>query len=292
MNRRLASWFNERGRLSSDAGHKLRAERYYQLASTLDPSWSVPWYNRGLLTKYAGRWEDSLRFNRRALELDTADKAAWWNLGIAATALRNWGEARRAWIHCGVALNEGSDEVSISPVTGCVRLNPQESGEVVWGRRLDPARFLILNVPLPESQHRFRDIVLNDGAANGTRESNNVEVPVFDELALWQPSGYSTFRVSINVPDERAEQKLAEFCEAGDIGVEDWSSIRFICAACSRGTPGPHTCKAAEPEQTRKTFAFAAGSSAEVSDMLRRWTAVAEGAEFGEVETVLAAASN
>jgi hypothetical protein len=49
------------------------------------------------------------------------------------------------------------------PVTACVRLNPQSSGEVVCGERLDPARLLILSVPLPESRHRFYDIVLNDG---------------------------------------------------------------------------------------------------------------------------------
>jgi tetratricopeptide (TPR) repeat protein len=292
MRRKLAEWFNERGRLSDDAGQKRRSKHFYKLASILDPGWSVPWYNLGLLTKYAGFWEDSIRFNRRALELNPADEAAWWNLGIAATALRYWDEARRAWRNCGIELNEGSGEVLMPPVTACVRLNPQGSGEVVWGQRLDPARLLVLNIPLPDSKHRFHDIVLNDGASNGTRVTNGVEVPVFDELAIWQPSRWSTFRASVRIPDESAEEKLTEFCEASKIGIEDWSSIRIICAECSRGNPGPHDCKAVEPEGARKTFGFAAQSSAEVFDMLREWKAVVEGAEFRDVETVFAANPN
>jgi hypothetical protein len=83
-------------------------------------------------------------------------------LGIAATALHDWPEAA---------------------ATACVRLNPQSSGEVVWGERLDPARLVILNVPLPESRHRFRDIILNDGAENGTRAVGGIQVPVFAEFA-------------------------------------------------------------------------------------------------------------
>jgi len=85
-------------------------------------------------------------------------------------------------------------------VTACVRLNPRSSGEVVWGERLDPARLLILNVPLPESRHRFRDIVLNDGAENGTRVVDGDQVPVFDELGVWRASEYSTLRVRLLVP--------------------------------------------------------------------------------------------
>jgi len=55
---------------------------------------------------------------------------------------------------------------------------------------------VILNVPLPEFRHRFRDIVLNDGAENGTCVVGGVQVPVFDELGVWRASEYSTLRVS------------------------------------------------------------------------------------------------
>jgi len=181
-----------------------------------------------------------MRFNQRALELDPSDEAAWWNLGIAATALGNWSEARRAWKGCGIELEDGVGEVRMLSVRACVRLDPSGSGEVVWGQRLDPARIAILSVPLPESGHRFNDIVLNDGAANGTRvESNGNEVPVFDELSIWKASNYSTFRVKLEMPDDSAKEKLVELCVAHELGVEDWTTIRILCAKCSRGNPGP-----------------------------------------------------
>jgi len=76
--------------------------------------------------------EESLRYNKRATQLNPENEAAWWNLGIAATALRDWAEARRAWEAYGVKLLSGSGEVTIKPVVGCVRLNPNHEGEVVW----------------------------------------------------------------------------------------------------------------------------------------------------------------
>ena len=100
-----------------------------------------------------------MRSNQRVLELDPSDEAAWWNLGIAATALRDWSEAGRAWKGCGIKCEARDGEVRAPIVTACVRLDPAGLGEVVWGQRLDPARMVILNVPLLESGHRFHDII-------------------------------------------------------------------------------------------------------------------------------------
>src|SRR5690242_11621848 len=97
MRRTLANWLNERGRKLSDDGNKDWARRFYRFATYADPGWSVPWYNRGLQAKYQGEWQESLRCNQKAVQLDSTDQDAWWNLGIAATALRDWGEAARAW---------------------------------------------------------------------------------------------------------------------------------------------------------------------------------------------------
>lgn len=161
-----------------------------------------------------GRWQESLGCNQKAVALNPDNEAAWWNLGIAATALRDWPEARRAGKKYGVQLDEGNDEVTMPVVTGCVRLNPAAEGEVVWGERIDPARFLILNVPLPESDHRYRDIVLNDGAPSGTGEKNGERVDVFNELEVWEVSEYKTFEVDLEVPSEAAERQLTEICES------------------------------------------------------------------------------
>lgn len=290
MRRVLAELLNALGSTSINRGKPSLGELLYKLASRVDPRWSVPWYNLGLHTKYAGRWEESLRFNQRALELNPSDEAAWWNLGIASTALKNWPEARRAWEACGIKLDDRADEIRMPPVTACVRLNPKDDGEVVWGQRLDPARIAILNVPLPQSGHRFNDIVLNDGAANGTRvDSNGKEVPVFDELMIWSVSNYSTFRVRLHVPDEDAQKELVALCEAHELGVEDWSTIRFLCSECSRGNPGPHKCEARPLEDGSRRFGFAARNRQELLAVLQEWSAANGSSDPDEIEIVLPA---
>lgn len=283
----IANWFNERGIRAHD---KVRAIRFYQLASCVEPRWSVPWYNLGFQAKYSGRWRDSLRFNRRAVELNANDEGALWNMGIAATALRDWDEARRAWKGFGIDLVEGDGEVSIPPVTACVRLDPNHAGEVVWGKRLDPARILVLNIPLPASGRRYRDVILNDGAPNGTRDRNGTQVPVFDELEVWQPSCYSTFQATLNIPSPEAEEKLGDVCEARGVGLEDWSTIRMLCAECSLGNPQPHECKAtAAPEDGTKRFGFAAKSRDELESLLINWASNVPSADYLDVELKLQA---
>jgi hypothetical protein len=292
MRHALSAWLDSCGSIFIDSGKSSLGERFYKLATTVEPRWSVPWYNLGLHTKNTGRWNESMRFNQRALELNPSDEAAWWNLGIAATALQNWPEARRAWKGCGIKLEEGTGEVFMPATTACVRLDPSGLGEVVWGRRLDPARMAILNVPLPESGHRFNDIVLNDGAANGTRvDSKGIEVPVFDELSMWKVSEYSTFRVRLRVPDEDAGgENLAELCDTNRIGVEDWSTVRILCAKCSRGNPGPHACEAKPLEDGYKRFGFGAKKQGDLSNVLHQWASSNPGADFDTPEIVLASA--
>jgi hypothetical protein len=291
MRRTIAHWLNERGSIADDTGNKDRGRRLQRLASLVDPNWSVPWYNLGLSSKYAGMWEESLRFNQRASALNPKDEAAWWNLGIAATALRNWPEARRAWRGFGIDIPDSAGEVEMPVVTACVRLDPNRSGEVVWGDRIDPARIILLNVPLPESGHRFHDIVLHDGAANGSRTRDGADYPVFDELGVWQPSNYSTFEVSLNVPNEAAEDRLIEFCRGRRIGIEDWSTIRIICAECSRGNPAPHNCTK-QAETTGRPYALAAKSEDDLRMLLTEWVAATPGAECGAVDLVLPGSSS
>lgn len=293
MRRALAEWLNEVGMGRIDRGDVRLGERLYRLASVVDSRWSVPWYNLGLQAKYNGRWQESLTLNARAAELDPKDEAAWWNLGIAATALQNWAEARRAWNSCGVELEDGTGEISMAPVRACVRLNPSDKGEVVWGLRLDPARIVILSMPLPESGHRFHDIVLNDGAENGTRiDTHGNEVPVFDELAIWRVSKYSTFSVQLQMSDyDAALTDLVRLSDSHQLGLEDWSTIIFLCKTCSEGNPGRHDCNASPPEGDFRRFGFGARKREDVVKVLSEWSACNAGAEFGEVQLLLPASS-
>ncbi|MBL8999494.1 MAG: tetratricopeptide repeat protein, partial [Gemmatimonadetes bacterium] len=140
----------EAERLTDDAstlqecGDALGAERAYLAALSADPEWSATHYNLGLLCKYQLRWEESFAHNARAVELAPDDEAANWNLGIAATALQRWAEARRAWTACGIDGPPGEGPPEFAWGHTPVRLDPATAGEVVWGKRLDPARARIV----------------------------------------------------------------------------------------------------------------------------------------------------
>jgi hypothetical protein len=68
-------------------------------------------------------------------------------------------------------------------------------------------------------------------------------VPVFDELQIWRASSYSTYEVKLRSEDPKFEEAFGELGLERELGVEDWSTIGWTCAECSRGNPGPHQCK-------------------------------------------------
>ena len=254
----------------NDAGDALGAERLYRAAAAADPQWAVPFYNLGLLCKYQGRWPESLTFNQRAAALAPDDEASWWNLGIAATALGDWSEARRAWTACDITPPPGDGPPRFDWGHTPVRLDPLGHAEVVWAQRLDPARARIISIPLPWSRHNFGDIVLNDGAPEGHRISNGVEYPVFNVLALLEPSKHQKFVVELETADPASVEALEDI--AYDLGgaVEDWGvSTNILCAQCSRGTPHEHSNAPAAPAHPH--CGLAALDRGQAQAILGRW---------------------
>lgn len=254
------------------------------------PSWlggrdndaeAIEAYDLGLAAKYDGDWRESLAQNQRADRLRPGDEATLWNLGIAATALGEWEEARRAWRAYGIEVNEGPGEVLAACGRACVRLNPSGSAEVVWGDRIDPARIRILNVPLTTSDRRYGDVLINDGAPGGTRMSAGQEYPVFDELGMWKSSAYSTYEVEMTMPSELAMERLEGKCRESDMWVEDWGTVRTLCAACSRGNPGEHDCTSMPTGKSK--FGFAAKSEEGLHRLLKEWADTEGGVEVGSV---------
>jgi hypothetical protein len=241
-----------------------------------DEQRAIEAYNLGLKAKYAGDWRESLAQNQRADKLRPGDEATIWNLGIAATALAEWDEARRAWKSYGIEVNGGPGEVLWSEMKACVRANPSGAADVVWGMRIDPARIRVENVPLPASERRYGDILINDGAEEGTRISNGREFSVFDELGVWKVSPYSTFEAELLMPNEGALESLGKKCRASGLWVEDWGTVRILCEACSRGTPGEHVCTNEPTRQGR--YGFAAKSENSLRTLLREWSEVHDGA--------------
>lgn len=283
--RARANSANEKGMALADEGKLEAAIREYQRAMSIDPKWAVPFYNLGLLYKYENAWRESLENNLRATELDASDQASWWNLGIAATALGRWDVARHAWRGAGLKkVPGGQGPVDLPCGRSPIRLNPDDDAEVVWSDRLDPARARLLSIPLAD--YCFGDVVLNDGAAVGYRMLDERKVPVFNCLALLEPSALSTWCVEIEPGKSRDLDALAKLADEHDLAAEDWStSLHMLCKACSEGEPHEQHDHEREGEvEGPHRVAIAAPDEAEVVALLEHWRAGARDVEIGDIE--------
>lgn len=260
------------------------AVKLYREIIRLDPDWSTPYYNLGLIHKYRCEWPESFEYNRKAAELDPTDEASHWNLGIAATALKNWAAARQAWNFFGMDLPVNDEEPEMNMARSPIRLNPDEGGEVVWCLRVDPARAIIENVPLPASGHRYNDLVLNDGAPVGHRIVAGREYPVFNELQLIQPSSFKTYSTVAVVSEQEHIDMLRVLCGEENIGFEDWSTINYLCKKCSEGIPHEQHDYAPEPGKiAERTFGFGSISRESLAKVLDEWSR-ATACEYGDLE--------
>jgi hypothetical protein len=232
---------NERGREALDEGDLDRAEGLFMESITKVPLIGIPWFNLGLVYKRRSRWTEAAACNQRSLDLGSDDQdPAFWNLGIAATALRDWSRARSAWVAYGVDIPPGGGPIEMDFGPTAIRINPHGNAEVCWGRRIDPARVVLKNVPLPGSGHRWRDIVLHDGVPSGERNLAGRTYPVFDELERWEPSSLPTWECVLTGPIDALDE-LQSLAYGNDIAIENWStSIRMLCQECSTGNPGDH----------------------------------------------------
>jgi tetratricopeptide (TPR) repeat protein len=284
--RKRAHDLNERAREADHQGRLDDAEALYREAIDLDPQWAVPWYNLGLVYKRQRKWDESLVCNRQAVLLDEGDQAANWNLGIAATAVGEWRIARDAWKRVGLSFpdeQEGFVDLKLGAVP--VRVNPQATPEVVWCRRLDPARARILNVPLPQSGRRYGDLLLHDGAPVGERSVDGVAVPMFEEIALLQESSFATFTVTVEAAEPGAMAELTALLARQEAVAEDWSqSVRTLCTACSEGA-GAHVHGELGTEV--RGFGIAATDGDRVRAALAEWGTSGAARSVGRLERVL-----
>ena len=242
---------------------------------SLDPEKSASHYNLGLLYKYEGDWERSFEHNLAANRLDPDNPAARRNLAIAATAPARWDVARRTWQAEGITLDGDGGPIDMDFGITPVRLNPDGDAEVVWARRIDPARARIESVPIPASGYRHGDIVLNDGAPEGTRTAGNEDYAVFNVLALLQASTFETAIATIEVASDADLQSLDTMLTAAGHVMEDWTAnVRMLCKQCSEGRPH-HAHDAELPPQwqaqRRLGVAIRADVSIDAAALFQRW---------------------
>lgn len=271
-----------------DRGALAEASRLFEALLAREPDDRYYHYMRGLAHKYQMDWPTSLRHNLRAIELmEEVGNAEHWNAAIAATALGDWNRVRALWNACGVRVPEGQGAIVDDYGIAVVRLNPWDGGETVWMRRIDPVRARLLNVPLPESGHRFGDIVLHDGASTGSRWDGERQVPVFNELQRLEPSEFATHVAFVHCDDTDDVQALCDATAPGIGYVEDWTdSVRYYCMRCSYGAPHSHDDTGTEDDWTPdRNIGIAAQSRKSVEKLLKDWEAGGRGRRVEAIET-------
>lgn len=278
---------HERAYAAVDEGELTNAAQDF--ATLLEQAPENPYYHymQGLVHKYLLDWPASLRHNLQAIALsEEFSQAQHWNAGIAASALGEWKTARELWSACGIALPAGDGPIEGDFGVAAVRLNPWQGGETVFVRRIDPVRARLLNVPLPESGHRFGDIVLHDGAPTGSRFDGEHEVHVFNQLGRLVPSEFQTFVVFVRA-DSKAELDALLQASAPGIGyAEDWTrSIRHYCMRCSYGAPHQHDHCDEGDWQIERNLGIAAQSRKSVEKLLRDWASGHTGRHIDAIET-------
>jgi hypothetical protein len=286
-------WLNTfaNGRRALDEGRADEAARIFEgLVAEADDASAA--FNLGLAYKLQRRWPESARANLRSIELEPTPEA-FWNLGVAATAVRQWATARLAWHGLGVALDP-DDPGRGPPRADCglaaVRLNATGPAgiETVWGDRIDPCRMVLLSVPLPESGHRWRDVVLHDVVPIGKRHHDGRDYSVFDEIERMEPSEHPTHEVIVSAATEADAHALAALFDEAGLAAEDWTeSIEFICPACSRSRPHGHDPAGAPTAAWVAERRFGLGGPRRQADaLLRRWARGEVGRSHGEPEEV------
>jgi TPR repeat len=256
-----------------DQGRLDEALASYAGALQIDPKVPEAWFDIGLIHKRRRDWRACLDANIRVVELRSGPgEPAWWNAGIAATALREWSTARKAWAEYGLDIPSGEGPLELDYGPCPVRLWPDRVGEVVWGVRIDPCRVVIeASVPLPESGHRWRDVVLHDGVPVGSRVFHGRELAVFDELDVWSTSTEVTIELIAPGIGEADFQALLDAAISQDCICENWSSsIRWICEECSTGQPNA-THKHPEIAEGENRIALA-GERDRLVELVRAWS--------------------
>jgi hypothetical protein len=178
-----------------DLGHLLLGWEMYDLAAPLveEAARAMPGdlscqFNLGIIQKLRGEWAACRASFQTVLGLRSDDQASRWNLGIACTALGDWTGARAAWTDLGMQLPPGEGDFGEEGETTALRL-PFTDGhgdsryEVVWGRRMGPARARLRTLPRFSKLAGYGDTVLVDGVTVGDTQLDGDTVPVFPVLA-------------------------------------------------------------------------------------------------------------
>ena len=118
-----------------------------------------------------------------------------------------------------------------------------------------------------------------------------IEVPVFNELEVIEPSRYSTYAVDVEAPAQGDVDTLERALEERGLAGEDWTrSVRLLCKECSEGRPHDHGAHADEgPWNASRRIGVAAQEETAARQVLEAWASAAPGRSFGTIALELPA---
>ncbi|MGK0357865.1 MAG: hypothetical protein ACI9U2_000148 [Bradymonadia bacterium] len=212
---------------AGDLGHLFLDWRLFEAADPLirtaaaaHPGDTALRFNLGVVHKLAEEWQAAKDCFLVVLRDHGDDKATRWNLGVVCTALEDWAGARAAWTTLGFALPPGDGDFGSPGEPTAVDLD----GEVVWGRRLCPARVVLRTLPMRsvDGGPNFADVLLIDGVAlTQTAYPDGSEGPVLPVLAVLDHAGTRTHRIAVDTPTQA--RQMAEHLNQEGVPAADWS---------------------------------------------------------------------
>ena len=184
-------------------------------------------FNLGVVQKLAGEWA-ACRDSFRAVLRHHDERSAVWNLGIACTALGDWAGARAAWTALGFDLPPGEGDFAAPGEVVAIALPSPGGSEVVWGRRLCPARAELRTLPFLSDFGNFGDVLLLDGVAAGeVAYPDGQWGPVLPALAVLVARGSATLVAEAPAsPRGRvAIERAAELLNGRGWPAADWTAL-------------------------------------------------------------------
>ena len=184
----------------------------------IDPEWVDPYVALGHIYHRRREWKPAFHYWKQAVALDADDREAWWHLSLAATGLGRKQVAASVWAKFGL------DRVDLTQPLS-LEVKNATGYEILWMQPLDAARGRILSIPHPDSQLRYRDLMLYDRRGQtGTNVAGRRRVAVYPSLDRLKRSAYRTFSCLLLTSDKEAITELEKLCYEAALGFEVWSN--------------------------------------------------------------------
>ena len=188
------------------------------------PDWSKPYVQLGAIYKDRADWKTCLHYTLKALQFDPENSQALLNLGLAYTAQKKWKAARQIWNRLGYDFKETDRAPDFDLGLVAIYYPFDKQTEVLWARRIDPARAVILSIPQPGAGRRYGDTVLFDPGAEAAQAAGTKKHRAYRELQILKSSAFKTFTVELPETTLGHLDTLAKLCAEEGIGFDNWSA--------------------------------------------------------------------